>query len=80
LSTDIRNSDHMAELLHGIEIVFHLACLGVRHSIHSPRENHDVNATATLTLLKLARDAGVHRFVYVSSSEVLWHSALGTDN
>jgi UDP-glucose 4-epimerase len=60
----------MAALLRGVELVFHLACLGVRHSIHSPRENHEVNATATLQLLAAARDAGVERFVYVSTSEV----------
>jgi UDP-glucose 4-epimerase len=67
---DIRDRGRVAELLHGIDIVFHLACLGVRHSIHSPRENHEVNATATLDLLSAARDAGVRRFVYTSSSEV----------
>lgn len=67
---DIRNSTAMTELLVGIDIVFHLACLGVRHSIHSPLDNHNVNATATLNLLKLSRDGGVGRFVYVSSSEV----------
>jgi len=72
---DIRNSEHMAELLRGVEFVFHLACLGVRHSIHSPQENHDVNATATLKLLSLAREAGVVRFVNVSTSEV-YGSAL----
>src|SRR5205807_4072915 len=67
---DIRERSRMSELLQGVDIVFHLACLGVRHSIHSPAENHDVNASATLTLLSLARTAGVKRFVYVSSSEV----------
>ncbi len=67
---DIRDDRRMAELLRGIDVLFHLACLGVRHSIHSPRENHEVNATATLELLRLAREAGVSRFVYVSSSEV----------
>jgi UDP-glucose 4-epimerase len=67
---DIRDGNRMGELLRGIDIVFHLACLGVRHSIHSPRENHDVNATATLDLLRAAREAGVQRFVYTSSSEV----------
>lgn len=70
VAADIRDSATMSRLLAGIDIVFHLACLGVRHSIHSPRENHDVNATATLDLLRLARAAGVTRFVYVSSSEV----------
>lgn len=67
---DIRDSERMADLMQGVEIVFHLACLGVRHSIHSPYENHEVNATATLKLLSVARAAGVKRFVYVSSSEV----------
>jgi len=67
---DIRDSEQVADLMKGIEVVFHLACLGVRHSIHSPRENHEVNATATLDLLIRAREAGVKKFVCVSSSEV----------
>lgn len=67
---DIRDRDAMARLLRGVEIVYHLACLGVRHSLHDPFENHDVNATGTLILLDVARRAEVPRFVYVSSSEV----------
>lgn len=67
---DIRDTERMASLVRGVDLIFHLACLGVRHSIHSPVENHEVNATATLNLLGLARRAGVKRFVYVSSSEV----------
>ena len=70
VEADIRDTDKMAELVGGIDVVYHLACLGVRHSIHSPRENHEVNATATLELLRLARAADVERFVCVSSSEV----------
>jgi UDP-glucose 4-epimerase len=68
--TDIRDETKMASLLQDVDIVYHLACLGVRHSIHSPRENHEVNATGTLQLLSVARAKGVKRFVYVSSSEV----------
>lgn len=67
---DIRDEEKMAPLMREVDVVFHLACLGVRHSIHSPHENHEVNATATLKLLALARAAGVKRFLYVSSSEV----------
>src|SRR5262245_9230243 len=68
---DIRDTDCMRALLAKAELVLHLACLGVRHSIHSPIENHQVNATGTLCLLELARQSGtVRRFVYVSSSEV----------
>lgn len=69
-TVDIRNETAMLPLLQGVDVVFHLACLGVRHSLHAPLENHAVNATATLTLLRLAQQAGVGRFVYVSSSEV----------
>ncbi len=67
---DVRDAESMAAQLRDVEIVFHLACLGVRHSIHSPLENHEVNASATLALLSAARTNGVKRFVYVSSSEV----------
>ena len=67
---DIRDQRAIAPLLRDVDIIFHLACLGVRHSIHSPSENHEVNATATLQLLQAARAEGVQRFVYVSSSEV----------
>jgi UDP-glucose 4-epimerase len=52
------------------DAVFHLACLGVRHSLHNPMENHQVNATGSLQVLLAARRAGVGRFVYTSTSEV----------
>ncbi len=67
---DIRDTGALVSHLKAASRVFHLACLGVRHSLHSPIENHEVNATATLHLLMAAREAGVPRFVYVSSSEV----------
>lgn len=60
----------VAEIVAGVDTVYHLACLGVRHSIHSPIQNHEVNATGTLTLLENARKAGVRRFVHTSTSEV----------
>jgi len=67
---DIRETDSMKALMDGADIVFHLACLGVRHSLHAPYENHEVNATATLNMLASAREVGVKRFVYTSTSEV----------
>jgi UDP-glucose 4-epimerase len=67
---DIRDLPAYASLLRDASVIYHLACLGVRHSVHSPAENHDVNATATLRLLEASRSAGVPKFVYVSSSEV----------
>jgi UDP-glucose 4-epimerase len=68
--TDIRDLDALTPILQEARIVYHLACLGVRHSVHAPHENHEVNATATLQLLAASRRADVPRFVYVSSSEV----------
>ena len=68
--TDVRDIDALTPHLREARAVYHLACLGVRHSVHSPHENHDVNATATLKLLAAARQAEVPRFVYVSSSEI----------
>lgn len=67
---DVRDAALVGGLMEGADVVFHLACLGVRHSIHAPAENHEVNADATLRLLIAARQRGVGRFVYVSSSEV----------
>jgi UDP-glucose 4-epimerase len=66
LTLDVRDVRELPDC----SVVFHLACLGVRHSLHAPRETHEVNATGTLVMLEAARAAGVERFVYVSSSEV----------
>lgn len=54
----------------GVAIVFHLACLGVRHSLHSPLLNHRVNAEGSLRVLEAARLAEARRFLYISTSEV----------
>jgi UDP-glucose 4-epimerase len=70
VEADIRDSQTIHSYLREARVVYHLACLGVRHSVHSPAENHDVNATGTLTLMAACRAAEVPRVVYVSSSEV----------
>ena len=67
---DVRDPDCVARAMAGVDVVFHLACRGVRHGIGNPAENHAVNATGTLVVLLEARRAGVERFVDVSSSEV----------
>ncbi|MDH6238284.1 GDP-mannose 4,6-dehydratase [Cryobacterium sp. CG_9.6] len=67
---DIRDGNTREHALRNIDVVFHLACLGVRHSLHDPLENHQVNALGSLLMLGSARAAEVRRFVYVSTSEV----------
>jgi UDP-glucose 4-epimerase len=67
---DILERETCQSLVRGVDYVFHLACLGVRHSIHSPFENHRVNAEGTLNVLQAAREAGVKHFFYISTSEI----------
>jgi len=67
---DVRDRPLVASLARTTPIVFHLACLGVRHSLVAPRANADVNADGTLAALEAARAARVERLVHVSSSEV----------
>ena len=55
----------------GIDIVLHQAALGsVPRSIADPLRTHAANATGFLNLLAAARDVGVERFVYASSSSI----------
>lgn len=66
----ILDAQAVRRALDGVDVVFHLACRGVRHSLRFPVGTHEVNARGTLNLLEEARDRGVRRFVYTSSSEV----------
>jgi len=55
----------------GVEFVLHHAALGsVPLSMKDPQACHHANVTGFLNLLLAARDAGVKRFVYASSSAV----------
>ncbi|MFH1760512.1 MAG: GDP-mannose 4,6-dehydratase [bacterium] len=60
----------VADCLKDTDLVFHLACLGVRHSIKKPLENHKVNAEGTLIVLEAAKKQAIEKFIYCSSSEV----------
>ncbi len=67
---DVTDFSSVSKAVSGIDIVFHLATLGVRHSIKHPFENHRTNAEGTLLVLQEAYKAGVKKFIYCSSSEV----------
>ena len=67
---DILDTSICKKAMHEVDVVYHLACLGVRHSIHSPKENHEVNATGTLNILQAAREKNVKKFFYISTSEI----------
>ncbi len=60
-----------ARAVKGMDVVFHEAAVpSVALSVADPARSHRASATATLTLLLAARDAGVRRFVYAGSSSV----------
>lgn len=67
---DILNPEDCLKACTDTHTIYHLACLGVRHSLHDPFENHRVNAEGTLRILEAAKACGVRRFFYISTSEV----------
>jgi UDP-glucose 4-epimerase len=70
LQADVLSQADCLRATKNIDYVFHLACLGVRHSIHSPLENHKVNAEGTLQMLEASVKNHIQYFFYISTSEV----------
>ncbi len=55
----------------GVEVVFHLGALGaVSRSVADPRSSNAANVDGTLNVLTEARDGGVRRVVFASSSSI----------
>ncbi len=68
---DIRDFEKIKSLFEGAKFVFHLAALPrVQYSIENPQITHDTNVNGTLDVLIAARDNGVKRVIYSSSSSV----------
>jgi UDP-glucose 4-epimerase len=66
---DIRDRELVQGCMQGVEVVYHLAArASVPRSVEQPLAAHEVNVTGTLNLLLAARESGVRRFVYSSSS------------
>ena len=71
LEGDIADAATAARACEGVDYVLHQAALGsVPRSIADPRASHRANVDGFLEMLIAARDAGVKRFVYASSSSV----------
>ena len=71
LRGDIRDPAVLKRAVRGVQVVYHQAALrSVPKSVGDPTAYHDVNVTATFHLLRLAKEAGVRRVVYASSSSV----------
>lgn len=75
---DIRNADDCMELVEGVDAICHQAALGsVPRSIADPLTTHEVNLSGFLHILNAAREHGVKKMVYASSSSV--YGSLQTD-
>jgi nucleoside-diphosphate-sugar epimerase len=75
LEGDLLDEETCAEACRDVSHVFHLAAVGsVPRSVEDPTYTNDVNIRGTLNLLVAARDAGVKRLVYASSSSIYGNS------
>ncbi len=69
ITGDIRDLAQLKKACVGVEGIFHLAALPrVVFSVENPLETHDVNVNGTLNVLIAARDTGVKRVVFATSS------------
>ena len=70
IEADIRDRQLMAMVLEDADLLFHEAAIvSVEQSVDDPEQTQEVNATATLQLLSLARELSV-RVVFASSAAV----------
>ncbi len=68
---ELRSYERVHAAVRGVETVFHLGALGsVPRSVQDPLTSSAVNVEGTLNVLLAARDEGVRRVVYSSSSSV----------
>ena len=68
---DITNADTCLKAMKGIQYVSHQAALGsVPRSLANPLATHHANATGFLNMLWAAKESGIERIVYASSSSV----------
>lgn len=74
---DICDYEACLNVLEGVDVISHQAALGsVPRSIEFPHATHNVNATGFLNMLHAAKEKGVKRFVYASSSSVYGNSTI----
>jgi UDP-glucose 4-epimerase len=72
---DIRDLNSLQELMKGVDFVLHQAALpSVPRSIEDPLTTNSCNINGTLNVLIAARDAGVKRVIYASSSSIYGES------
>jgi UDP-glucose 4-epimerase len=72
---ELRSYERVHNAVRGVELVFHQGALpSVPRSVHDPLTTGAVNVEGTLNVLLAARDEGVRRVVFASSSSVYGNS------
>jgi UDP-N-acetylglucosamine/UDP-N-acetyl-alpha-D-glucosaminouronate 4-epimerase len=73
---ELRSYERVHNAVRGTEIVFHLGALGsVPRSVQDPLTSSAVNVEGTLNVQLAARDEGVRRVVFASSSSIYGNQA-----
>ena len=68
---ELRSYERVHNAVRGMEVVFHLGALGsVPRSVQDPLTSSAVNVEGTLNVLLAARDEGVRRVIFSSSTSV----------
>ena len=68
---ELRSYERVHNAVRGTEIVFHLGALGsVPRSVQDPLTSGAVNVEGTLNVMLAARDEGIRRVVFASSSSI----------
>jgi UDP-glucose 4-epimerase len=68
---ELRSYERVHAAMRGVEVVYHLGALGsVPRSVQDPLTSSAVNVEGTLNVLLAARDEGVRRVIYASSTSV----------
>jgi UDP-glucose 4-epimerase len=68
---ELRSYERVHNATRGVDVVYHLGALGsVPRSVQDPLTSSAVNVEGTLNVLLAARDEGVRRVVYASSSSI----------
>ena len=75
IEADLADAAVASNAVKGVDYVFHIAAIpSVPRSVKDPVTSHRANVDATILLLNAARQAGVKRVVFASSSSVYGNS------
>jgi UDP-glucose 4-epimerase len=73
---ELRSYERVHAAVRGVEVVYHLGALGsVPRSVQDPLTSGAVNVEGTLNVMLAARDEGIRRVVFASSSSIYGNQA-----